>query len=396
MSAVHLGQRGSLGPDRRPRHRIVLAAVVTASLVVLAACGSSAGTQAQTSGGSGGAGVEAARSAFQARMQRVAGLGDLNQPLKSKPQPGKVLVQLSGTPSVTAGIYDTAFAEATAAAGWTLKTIPFKLADPATLAAALDTALQFNPAAVTVPGVDPKLYEASRAKYAAAGVAFIGLTVPTLPSSTTPPVVNILGTKNLQAQGAAAADWFISDSQGTGNALVLGIPAYPLFSIMADAFKAEVTKNCPGCKATPLDLTIQSVAAQAIPAQVVSTLRRDPSITHIATLDGAFLNGLSTQLKAAGLAERVKIGGAFLRPNNFDEVKSGSISAMTQQSSAVQAWAAVDAALRIAEGSALPTDAYDVAPPFSIVDKSNIGSLADPMASPQDYRDQFKKLWLVG
>lgn len=379
----------------------VLAALV---MLTVAACSSSGGSSSKTSGGSGGSGssgaggsgVAAAQAAFQSRLKGATDLGDLNQPLKTKPAPGKLIVEMSGTPSVTAGIYDNAFKEATAAVGWKLKTIPFKLADPSTLAAGLDTAMQFHPVAVTVPGVDPKLYAASAAKLKAAGIPIIGMTVPTLVPSTNPPVLNVEGSKNLQAIGTAVADWFIADSKGKGNALVLSIPAYPLFKIMSDAFQAEVSKNCPDCKAKTLDLTIQSVAAQAIPGQVVSELRRDRSINYVAAMDGSFLNGVYSALQAAGLGQKVTLGGGFLRPNNFDEVKSGVIHAMAQQSTAVQAWAGVDAALRISEGMPLPTDAYDMAPPFSMVDKSNIGSLQDPLDSPQNYRDLFKKLWLVG
>jgi ribose transport system substrate-binding protein len=374
--------------------------LAVATTLVVAACSSSGGApQTKASGGSersGGSGVAAAQAAFQTRLKGMSGLGDLTQPLKSKPFAGKLIVEMSGTPSVTAGLYDTAFKEAAAAVGWHIKTIPFQLADPSTLAAGLDTAMQFHPVAVTIPGVDPKLYAASAAKLKAAGIPIIGMTVPTLQPSTNPPVLNVEGTKNLQAQGTAAADWFISDSNGQGNALILSIPAYPLFKIMSDAFQAEVAKNCPDCNAKTLDLTIQSVAAQAIPAEVVSELRRDPSIDYVAAMDGSFLNGLYSALQAAGLAQQVKLSGGFLRPNNLDEVKSGVIGAMTQQSNAVQAWEAVDAALRISEGRSLPIDTYDIAPPFSIVDKSNIGSLKDPFDSPQNYRDLFKKLWLVG
>jgi ribose transport system substrate-binding protein len=403
MSSSHLRHQDPVGQaaGRRLRRSVPPVLAVVAALAVAAACSSSSGSTPKSSGGAGGSGssdsgVATAQTAFQARLKGVSGLGDLDQPLKSKPAAGKLIVEMSGTPSVTAGIYDNAFKEATAAVGWKLKTIPFELADPSTLAAGLDTAMQFHPVAVTIPGVDPKLYAASAAKLKAAGIPIIGMTVPTLVPSTNPPVLNVEGSKNLQAVGTAVADWFIADSGGKGNALILSIPAYPLFKIMSDAFQAEVAKNCPDCKAKTLDLTIQSVAAQAIPGEVVSTLRRDRSIDYIAAMDGSFLNGLSSALQAAGLAQQVKLGGGFLRPNNFDEVKSGVIHAMAQQSTAVQAWAGVDAALRISEGMPLPTDAYDMAPPFSMVDKSNIGSLQDPLDSPQNYRDLFKKLWLVG
>lgn len=50
----------------------------------------------------------------------------------------------------------------------------------------MDTALQFQPAAVAVPGVDPKLWAASRQKYAAADVPIIGITLPYAGGSAQP------------------------------------------------------------------------------------------------------------------------------------------------------------------------------------------------------------------
>ncbi|MFD5811246.1 sugar ABC transporter substrate-binding protein [Rhodococcus sp. 2H158] len=313
--------------------------------------------------------------------------------LGSTPEPGKTIV-LMRCNATTCDNYDRAIKEAAAEVGWTARSIAYNLADPATLSSGLDTALQFHPAAVLVPGTEPEVWAASRKAYEQAGVPIIGLTLPTLEPSANPPIFNILGAPYLEAQGKAAADWFVADSNGSGKGLLLSIPAYPLYRTMTDSVKAEAAAKCPDCTLEDLEITIPMVSAQQIPQAVVSALRQDPSYTHIVTMDGRFLVGLSAQLKAAGL-DNIRVGGTFARPDNAQEIKNGTIVALTNQSEEQQIWLAVDAALRMSQGMDLPTDLYQQLPAFQIVDKSNIDSLPDPFNTPQGYRENFKQLWLV-
>jgi ribose transport system substrate-binding protein len=379
---------------RRRSHRRVVPALGLAAMLMLAACGNDdSGTQSGGSGSdsSSGSGVDAeVQAAYDQSRQPVEGLGDLTEPLASAPKPGQTMVYINcGSPICQT--YDAAAKEAAQAVGWEYKSISFSLADPATMVAGLDTALQFHPGAVLVAGQDPALWEASRQEYEDAGIPIIGLTIPNLEAS--PTVVNVMGNSAVEAHGKTAADWFITDSKGQGKALIVGISSIPLFQIITDAFNAEIKATCPDCSSKSADITPAQI--QQAPQLIVAALRQDPSITHVIGLTGTLVTGLHAQLEAAGLAEQVTIGGTLATEANLAELGSGDIAASTVQSTPVEMWAAFDAAFRMSEDMEVDPAVYESMPQATLIDSGNVDDTPD-LLSPGDYRDQFKKLWLVG
>ncbi len=58
------------------------------------------------------------------------------------------------------------------------------------------------------------------------------------------------------------------------------------------------------------------------------------------------------------------------------------------------AWKAVDVALRYAQG--MSVEPGDGALPLQLLTKETVGSPQDSIDRPEDYEQQFKKLWKVG
>lgn len=385
-------QASTPGKSRGPgRPRFLIGALGAAIALLLAGCGTS--SSGSTSGTTTPAQLDAAHAAVADASKLVTDL-PITTPLKSKPAPGKTIVDLR-CDSVQCTNFDTALMEATAATGWQLKTIPFKNSDPSTLTAAMQDALRFNPAAVILPGADPKLWASMVPTYESAKVPLIALSITGLPKMSSP-LVAVGSEPFFERQASMIANWFIGDSQGKGKALLLTIPAYPLFNTMTAQFEKTVAAGCGGCQVKRLELTIPQLANQQIPTIVASELRKDPSINYVIPLVGTLVQGVPSQLQAAGLAGKVTIAGGLASQDNMADILAGRVKMVTSQAMYVTGWMAMDAVLRLAEGSSLPTDSYAAGAPIQLLDKDNVGVPSPSWDSPKDYVAQFKKLWHIG
>lgn len=374
---------------------VIGTAIAMSAALVLAGCGA-----AESKGGSGsGSGTtdNAQLAAAQKTLEEARTAATripLTTPLPKKPEPGKTVVLLK-CDAISCVNFDKGMRDAAALVGWRISSLPYKSADPSTLLTAMDTALRLKPSAVVVPGPDPSLWAPMLKKYEAAKIPIITIVTPNPPAMSSP-IVSTAGEKYLSRQGQVVGDWFVVDSKGKGNALILTIPAFPVFTTISKAMEQAIKANCGGCSAKVLPLTIPQLANQQIPSTVVAKLRQDPTITHVVAMSGTFLIGLPTALKAAGLQGKVHVGGALAREDNIGELHNGNLAMVTNQSEFVSSYLVMDAAYRLAQGARLETDAYETGPAVQIYDKATIGAVRASVDTPVDYADQFKKLWLAG
>jgi len=379
--------------------RALLTVGVIGALGVLVGCSSSSSSNTSptgsSNGGSGGttAAQIAAAKAYVDQHGNGATAIAITTPLDSKPTPGKTIVLLKGdTPSNTD--YYTTLQAAAPLVGWTVKAITFSYEDPSTLITAMKNALRLNPAAVVLGGSDPSLWASEVPAYEEANVPLITIEIAGNPTMTSP-IAAISGEKLGVSQGTLIANWLIDDSKGKANALFINIPAYPIFRSNMKSFLSTLKVGCSTCKATVLDINVQQVAKNSIPSLVVAAIRKDPSINYVMTEDGIFVTGLPAQLAAAGLAGKVTIAGTYASEPQLTDILAGKVSTFTPQSADVEAYMALDAALRISEKMQLPTAAYDAGPSPILLNKGNIGTPTNSYNVPTDFEAQFQKLWHV-
>ncbi|MDQ1463414.1 MAG: ribose transport system substrate-binding protein, partial [Actinomycetota bacterium] len=134
----------------------------------------------------------------------------------------------------------------------------------------------------------------------------------------------------------------------------------------------------------------------AIVTDIVSALRKDPSIKYMIGSDAAFLPALPAALKAAGLGGKVKLGGCCGVAAVEQGLMTGEFSAITGVNGNYAAYITMDAALRLSQGLPIPSNEGDL--PVGLLTKDSLGAQGGPSDSynqPADYVQQFKTLWKI-
>jgi ribose transport system substrate-binding protein len=379
---------------------LVVAAVATA----LAGCGSSSATSATTSSSAaastGSASSDASSSGASAvsQAQSLATKAESapaqipqTTPLPSKPPTGKLIIYIDNELAASVEI-EKAEAAAAKAVGWSFENIAYDAANPATLVAGLQTALQKKPAAVMVTGSPPSTYGASTLKaYKQARIPIVvGAVYPFSPTST------LLGDPNSgaseEAGGKAVADWFIADSAGKGKAILATVTAYPIYNAFNKGFEDEVNSLCPGCTYKTFDISAADVNANQSVPLAVSQMRTNPSYKYLFFDNGEYADGIGPALSTAGLSG-IKVGGRSIDQDGAAYLKSNG-GAWTGTNYNWLGYSLVDVALRHVEGAPIPAADNDAL--SQLITSSNVGSITLPYVTPTDALSQFEKLWHVG
>ncbi|WP_322779016.1 substrate-binding domain-containing protein [Frankia sp. Cas4] len=376
---------------------ITAGTLVLAAATFLAACGGteSASTGSGTTASSGtstpsGATDLAALSAVVAKYKQAPTTIPISTPLKQAPAKGKTFVFLQCDVAQCTQL-SKAFAAATAAIGWDLKVIPYKSANPATLIAGMEQALQYNPVAVGLTGIPGIAWQSEVPAYEKAGVPIVvGHVGPQAITSTI--IANIDDEQSVQTTAEVLADYFIVNSDGKGKILQFQVPDFPILGSFDQAFRAKVQASCPGCSVTQLTGTISEVTSGGSTAAIVSALQRHPEVTWLVTDNGPWVDGLPAALAAAHLNVKIIGGGADV--TNETDIKAGTVTAFTGVALNYSAWAMVDAVLRHLEGTPIP--ASEGLLPLQLFVKGENFAVSESYDEPADYAAQMEKLWHVG
>jgi len=378
----------------RPR-RYALLALVAVILAATAGCGSSSSPESAVSPSPTGAAVAevaAAQAVVDGLLKAPTSLG-VTDPLKAKPTSG-TFVFLSCEQALCK-LLDDNVKEAATAAGLNFKSIPVKSADPATFIAGMQQALQLEPKpiAVSFPGIPEAVWGSQIPAYAAAGVALVPVGVGETSKSPAIPAGSLNGPADITAQAKGIANYFIADSAGKGKVLVLNIPELGAFKQFTGDFKSIVSAGCTGCAVSTVDVTFSQIGSGGVVPAVVSALQRDPSVKYVVTVAGEFTQALPSAASAAGLTDLRVLG---INPGIADQqaILAGSERAFMTIPMKILAWKAVDVALRAAQK--MPVLDGDGPMPLQLLTKDTVGKPELSPDRPRDYRELFKKLWLVG
>ena len=388
-------RKTALAPDR-PRRVWTMgtAAAVVTALVALAACSSSSsGSSSTTTAAASSADVAAAKAAVAKLLVAPTSIG-VSEPLNGRPTGGGTLVFLScenGLCQLLAG----AMGEAAKAAGLSYKNQPIKLADPATLIAGMQQALQMNPKPVGVAfaGIPEAVWGSQVPAFEKAGVPLIPVAVGDTTPSPVLPAGSLDGPADARAQATAIADFFIADSNGAGKSLIVNVPDVGSLKIVTDQYLSTVKSGCAKCSAGTVDVTLAQVASNGVVPAVVSALQRNPSVKYVVTVQGEFTQGIQAAIKAAGLSG-VKLLGINPAQFNQQDLLTGNATAFTTLPFNIMAWKAVDVVLRYAQH--LTVAPGDGPLPLQLLTKDTVGTPQPSIDRPTDYVQQFKALWKVG
>jgi ribose transport system substrate-binding protein len=385
-----------------------VSAVLVCGILVSAACGSDdaepATTGAATTVAAGGGDTTAAPGGedpgLAAAKAAVEQYTDPNQPigvtipLTGKPEKKKFAwleCELESCPYITVGVK-----EATEALGWELLVISSKSAEPA---AFFQQAIDQGADYIASSGEALALYEAQAQAAKEKGIKILSCYDTQVPEPETTNVYMQCGdTSFVQKTGPLMANWAVADSEGTAHALVVSIPDFAVLVAETDAYKAEMTKNCPACKVTELNVTIDDLIGGKIPSLVAASLQSDPSINYVFNSFGSLPAGLTAALDSAGLLDQVTVYGQDFSGFGLDEITAGTMGAWSANPKAYAGWLMVDAAARLSLGMELEEERSSAAlPTFLVTDGETAKAISEAGGdwNPPTMAEDFKKLWGV-
>jgi len=373
--------------------RLLVPAIVLAGIGI-AACSSNSSVpattgSASTTGSTGtAAGLAAARATIADADAAPASIG-VHTPLKTPAPAGDTFVWLR-CDFAQCGYTQVGVAAAVQALHWNLKVIDFNAANPATLIAAMNQALQYHPVAVSFNGNPYATWSQEVPAYEKAGVAIIPNYIGPAPLNKAV-IADLANPADLAGQARSIAAWMAVDSGGSGKALVLGVPSLPAIGAFPDDFESALRDFCPACTTTTLSASESQVAnPTAIDPLIVSAVQRDRSIKYVIVPDGGLTPGLPAALTGAGISG-VKIAGAQGSLENMTDIKIGSEQAFMAQDFTYLGWLDVDVAVRHVEGMAIsPGDGGLLT---QLITKSNVGTPELNLDKPADYQQEFERLW---
>ncbi len=374
---------------RGPLRTALMIAAFAASGTAVAACGSDDGGSASKDDG-------AATAAESSGVQQVTALANelLKRPTSisitkpiGKPVPeGKEVVWIScGVPAcVTLG---ETFTEGAKELGWKTRVINTD-GTPEKIKAAWSQAASSKPDGVASSGTDLSVVAPQLKQLEEADIPVALYAVPEKTNGVDVLVGDMQG--EAESYGEPMAAWIVKDSGGDANTLLVTLPSFPILAGLKQGFDSTYKQGCADCGMKTLDLPL-SALGKDVPARIVSTLRANPNIDYVAMAVDDLTVGLPAALRAAGLADKVKIIGATTGQTNIQYIKAGQQAAGVPNAWYDDTWQLVDGLARIFVGE--DPSVSEATPPRMILVQDNLPDNTDVFPLVPDFREQFLKLW---
>jgi ABC-type sugar transport system substrate-binding protein len=363
---------------------------IGATLAVVSGCGSDSGNGSSSgsaaSGSSATPGLSKAEALAKQATTRPTGIGIADPIGKPVPTGKKVVFISCGVEACE--IQGDIIKQGAADLGWTASTIGTD-GSPEQLQNAFKTALRQGADAVILNAVNraavAKQIEEAKQK----GVAFVTCCSVEAPGNGI--LQNVAGKNNSAKIGESLAAQIVADSDGKANTLYVNISAFQILQALGGQFSASYKQFCPDCKYASLDIPITSLGKDA-PDRIVSYLRSHPQVNYVMlSVSNALGAGLPAALRAAGLADKVKIVGQSADTQTFQDLKADNIASVVPFDYYSVDYLMLDALARHFAGAPV----QQALPPVWIVTANNMPASATTGLFPvvESYRDEFKKIW---
>ena len=293
---------------------------------------------------------------------------------------------------------------AAAAAGWVYETSSHQ-DTPDTVASAFDAAIAAQPDVILTSGNPREWFAPQLEELRASGIPVVAWSLPEAYEPGDGIDANLLTQDDYYFYGVLMADYAAATTT-TGTILFVGLPVFPVLSIVQEGFNDEIAKACPDCSVTISEVAITDLGTN-LPGQITSALQADPELDTIVYAFGGMLFGVPDALESAGLIDQAKAVSQAGGPLNFGFIAEGKHQvAEVGIASELLGWRAIDAAARVLAGEgpgraetpegAIIDGRPDVLSgglPLQILEQD---SIADPTAlwpGVDGFQDQFQALW---
>lgn len=370
-------------PITLDRLRLLLLAAVAAAALVAAGCGSD-------DDGGGGAAATADESAAAALTQQFSTRPTeitQSKPIEGGIPSGKNLTFISCGVEACA-VQGPILKEAASKLGWNVTEVGTD-GSPEKVQGAFDAAIRDGADAVIVNAADKDVLAKQLKDAEAAGVEFV--TCCSLGEQGTDFLFNIATPEQNAPIGEMLAAKVIEDSGGDANTVYVNVSAFAILAAVGETFNAKYAELCPDCKTDTLEIPLTALGKD-VPDRIVSYLRSHPDVNYVVLSEaGSTTPGLTAAIRAAGLADKVKIVGQGGNEAVYQEVKQGTILAVVPSALYSYDYGMVDALARKFAGA--PVE--ETPPEFWLMTQENAPDGLDGPAFPivEDYEAQWSELW---
>ena len=199
--------------------------------------------------------------------------------------------------------------------------------------------------------------------------------------------------------GVLMAQWFVADSKGKGNALIMSSDDNSSSPDVWGAMEAEIKRLCPDCKTKREDSTVPQWGDGTLQQRTKALVQEDPTITHIlAVYDGMTL-AIEPGLVEAGVADKIRVAGFNGTPAVMANVQKGT--AVKMDVGNPNMWfsaGAADAILSVLSGKKA---IEDPGVPFRIFTTDNLTGIDTSKEDPKNWYGidpltEYRTLWGIG
>jgi ribose transport system substrate-binding protein len=378
------------------------AAIALTTLLALTACSSSgsggggssapanSGGGASTASGSGSTGVDAAKAYMQQFLNTPTSI-NIDTALTKKPPTGKTLIGLDsglGSAKVLAQYWKQAAEDL----GWKYVDLNSG-ATPEQQQKAMESAIQQNPSGILTSGIPIATIKSQLQEAQQKGI-WVNTSASTDQPSGAMFDTSIANPDQLHEWGKMVAAYVVANSGGKAVIQDFSLPVFPILEEFDKAFQAAIKVWCPNCKVTEHPQQGTDIGTKT-PGAVVSAVQSNPGTNWLIFDLGDLATGVDDALSSAGITG-MHIGGLTADTPNIQALKTKKEDVWTAYSLPIVAYRQVDSFARKFVGDPI----LKASLPTQLMTQENVNSLVNDSAGNyvgvSDYRDQFKKLWLVG
>ena len=326
-------------------------ALSVAGLLALTACGGSDADNAAsdtTAAASDSSAADIAAARVTKYLQTITEI-DLGEAPASVPE-AKTVYYIACSVAVCAEI-QVGVEAAVKALGWTFKSTSHQ-DTPETVAAAFDAAIAAKPDVVMSSGNPREWFADQLATLQEMNVPVISWSLPEGYEPGNGIAANVLSADDYYFYGALMADYAVANSPNK-NIRFVGLPVFPVLSLVQEGFNAEIAAICPDCKVETQEIAISDIGVN-LPGQIVSALQADPTLDFIVYAFGGMMFGVPDALDAAGLIDQAKAVSQAGGPMNFDFIAKGRHQiGEVALASELLGWRVVDMAVSLLSGGTI-------------------------------------------
>jgi ABC-type sugar transport system substrate-binding protein len=363
---------------------LAVACAITVALLGTA-CGSSenqSSAGSSSSGASSSSGGNAVVEEAKSNVQALENPEDFTvEPLSGPVPSGKRVAQVNcAIPQCTPGAMDVPVE----ALGWTIERFDYDLTKGTQdYLRAVDAAIASKPDYIAINFLgNPDLVARQLEQAKAEGITIIGngtTPTPSIPLMIQSPVV-------FKSAGHRMADVALADAGAPVKAAFAIDPTLVVFTDIAGGVEERLTEA--GGSMDQIQLSLAQPQATNISA-IVNYLKAHPDTEYLMFAGTALATGLEQGLRAAGLADQIKLIMSFPFPSDLEQIKSGFWTGVVGAEMTNQ-WRVVDGMARLAAGDPIENPTPD--DEFRLITPENATVEA---FDPPGYMDAFRKAWGV-